>query len=137
MCLSIVGPALDRFVEARALEALAPASLDLALEAAGNVAEERRRLDRNWKQRLERAQYEADRAARRYHCVEPENRLVARQVESEWEAQLAEQRQLEEQYRRFERDHPSGLTDLEREAIRRLSADIPAKGVYAHLRLPS
>ncbi len=117
MCLSIVGPALDRFVEARALEALAPASLDLALEAAGNVAEERRRLDRNWKQRLERAQYEADRAARRYHCVEPEN--------------------LEEQYRRFERDHPSGLTDLEREAIRRLSADIPAKGVYAHLRLPS
>jgi len=126
LCLSISGPALDRFVEARALEALAPASLDLALEAAGNVAEERERLEHVWNQRLERVQYEAERAARQYSCVEPENRLVARQLEVEWEARLSEQRDLEEEHRRFRRERPSGLTDLEREAIRCLADDIPA-----------
>jgi hypothetical protein len=111
---------------ARALEALAPASLDLALEAAGNVAQERARLEHVWTQRLERAQYEAERAARQFRCVEPENRLVARQLEADWERSLAAQRTLEEEHRRFQREHPSGLTDLEREAIRRLAADIPS-----------
>lgn len=126
LCLCIAGPALDRFLEARALEALAPASLELALSAAGNVAEEREQLEHVWTQRRERAHYEAERAARQYRCVEPENRLVARQLEAEWEAKLSEQRDLEEKHRRFERESPSGLTELEREAIRRLSADIPA-----------
>ena len=125
LCQSLAGRDLDRFVEARCLEALAPASLDLALEAAGHVAEERERLEHLWCQRLERAQYEAERAARQYRCVEPENRLVARQIEAEWEARLSERRKLEEEHRRFQREHPCGLTDLEREAIRRLSADIP------------
>ena len=42
----------------------------------------------HWEQRLERARYEAERAARQYHAVEPENRLVARELERRWEQAL-------------------------------------------------
>lgn len=126
VCQRIAGPALDDFVRARVLEALAPASLELSLEATKNLERERTELSRLWQQRLERAKYEADRAARQYRVVEPENRLVARQVERDWEDKLGELRRLEEEHRRFERDQPRLLTEAEREAIRGLAADIPS-----------
>lgn len=125
-CQGVAGLALDAFVRERVLEALAPAGLDLSLEAAAQLESRRDEVARHWEQRRERAAYEVERAARRHRHVEPENRLVARQLEQEWEARLLEQRQLEEEWRRHERDHPRVLTQLEREAIRRLAADIPA-----------
>ena len=80
----------------------------------------------HWKQRLERATYEAQRAARQYHAVEPENRLVARELEGRWERSLAEQRSLQEEYERFRQRQPSTLTQQERETLLRLATDIPA-----------
>lgn len=126
ICQSLAGAALDRFVRARALEALAPASLELSLEATKNLERERTELARMWEQRLERASYEAERAARQYRQVEPENRLVARQLEREWDEKLGEHKKLEEEHHRFEQKQPRVLTDTERDAIRHLAADIPA-----------
>lgn len=126
VCQRIAGPALNRFVTARALEALAPASLDLSLQAAQNLQRQRDELGALWNQRLERSRYEAERAARQYRLVEPENRLVARQVEREWEEKLAQQKKLEEEFHRFERSQPRVLSETERESIRRLSSDIPS-----------
>ncbi len=117
---------LDTFVRQWALAALEPAALELSLEAAQHLARERADLLRLWQQRRERAAYEADRAGRQYRLVEPENRLVARQLERDWEAKLAAQQQLEEEYQRFLRQQPRGLTATEQEAIHRLAADIPA-----------
>lgn len=126
VCQQLAGPCLDRFVSQQVLAALAPAALELSLEAAQHLERERDDLERLWQQRRERAGYEAERAGRQYRLVEPENRLVARQVESEWEVKLTAQRQLEEAYHRFLQQQPRGLTAAEREAIRRLAADIPA-----------
>jgi len=125
-CQMISGRSLDHFVTARALEALAPAALDLSMEAAKNLERERGDLARLWQQRLERAGYEVDRAARQYRLVEPENRLVVRQLEQEWEEKLAQQKKLQEDYHRFDRSQPRVLSEAEREEIRRLAADIPA-----------
>jgi hypothetical protein len=61
-----------------------------------------------------------------YDSVEPENRLVARQLEREWEERLAARLRLEEEYRRFQEAHPRGLTAAERAAIRDLATDLPA-----------
>jgi hypothetical protein len=90
------------------------------------VERQRADLDLLWQQRHERARYEVERAARQYRLCEPENRLVARQLEREWEGKLATQQQLEEDYQRFLRTQPRGLSAEEREAIRRLAEDIPA-----------
>ena len=125
-CQHVPGACLDAFVARRVLSALEPAVLELSLEAAGNVQRERDDLERLWRQRIERAGYEADRAARQYHAVEPENRLVARTLERAWEEKLTARRELDEEYHRFARERPRVLSDDEREAIRRLAGDIPA-----------
>lgn len=125
-CQGLAGPPLDRFVTERVLEALEPASLELSLTAAGHMEQEREALLQVWGQRLERAAYEAERASRHYRLVEPENRLVARQLAQAWEGKLLDQKELEEEHRRWEQEQPRTLTGLEQEAIRNLAQDIPA-----------
>jgi hypothetical protein len=117
---------LDQFVSRQVLHALEPAALDLSLEAASHLERERDDLAKLWRQRLERAAYEAERAGRHYRLVEPENRLVARQLERDWEEKLAAHQRLEEEHHRFERSQPRLLSAEERESIRRLAEDIPA-----------
>ena len=93
---------------AQVLAVLEPAALELSLAAADDIEQERARLHRNWQQQVERAHYEAERAQRQYDAVEPENRLVARELERRWEEALKEQRRLEEEYARFGRNQPRG-----------------------------
>jgi hypothetical protein len=122
----VPGPCRDTFVSEQVLVALDPAALELSLAAAEQVEQERAVRLQPWQQRRERAAYEADRAARQYQAVEPENRLVARTLERAWEEKLTAQQQLQESYHRFLQPPPRGLSDEERNAIRRLAADIPA-----------
>jgi hypothetical protein len=83
-------------------------------------------MDQLWQQRLERAAYEAERAARHYRFVEPENRLVARQLARDWEERITAHRQLQEEYQRFLQTQPHVLSSAEREAIEQLAHNIPA-----------
>ncbi len=94
--------------------------------AAEDLQQERARLHQVRQQELERARYEAERARRQYDAVEPENRLVARELERRWEEALKEQRRLEEEYARFCRSQPAGLSALERAQIQALAQDLPA-----------
>ena len=89
-CQHIAGPALDAYITRQVLDAVAPAALEVSMAAATQAEAERAMLDKLWRQRLERARYAAGRARRQYQLAEPENRLVARQLETEWEAALAE-----------------------------------------------
>ncbi|MFG1610660.1 recombinase zinc beta ribbon domain-containing protein [Actinoplanes sp. NPDC049265] len=84
-CQQLAGACLDEYVTVQVLAAMAPASLDVSLAAFAQVEVDRTALERIWVQRLERADYEANRARRRYRLTEPENRLVVRQLEAEWE----------------------------------------------------
>jgi len=76
-------------------------------------------------QRIERARYAAGRARRQYQLAEPENRLVARQLEADWEAALAEAARLEADYQRFTEEQPATLTPAERAAIQALASNLP------------
>jgi hypothetical protein len=91
------GAPVDAFVSQWGLTALEPAALPLSLEATTRLEQERQELDRLWQQRWERAAYESERAARHYRLVEPEHRLVARQLAKEWEDKLTAQRQWQEE----------------------------------------
>ena len=117
---------IDAFVSQWVLKALEPAALTLSLEATARVEQERHALDQLWRQRVERAAYEAERAARHYRLVEPENRLVARQLAQDWEEKLTAQRQLQEDYQRFVHAQPQVLSQAERDAITQLAQNIPA-----------
>ena len=86
---------------------------------------EREGLDRLWRQRLERAGHAADRARRQYQLAEPENRLVVRQLEKDWEAALAEPDRLAAEYRRFTDTSPKTLSPAEHARISALADDLP------------
>jgi DNA invertase Pin-like site-specific DNA recombinase len=125
-CQHIAGPALDRYLAGQVLAALAPAALQVSMTAAAHAEAERADLDKLWRQRVERAQFAADRARRQFQLAEPENRLVVRQLEKDWEATLAEVARLEGDHRRFTDARPVVLTTAERAAIRALAGDLPA-----------
>jgi DNA invertase Pin-like site-specific DNA recombinase len=125
-CLSLAGAFLERFVATQIMQVLQPASLELSVAAEQALRAERERLEAHWHQRLERARYHAQRAARQYEAVEPENRLVARELERRWEEALGHEQHLHEEYARFRHERPPELTAREREAIRRLAHDVPA-----------
>lgn len=125
-CQSLSGKRLDALVAQQVLAALAPAALELHLAAAEDLEQQRQRLHHNWRQRLERAGYEAERAARQYGEVEPENRLVARELERRWEEALREQGRLEQEYEQFCVGRPAKLSAEQQEQIRRLAQDLPA-----------
>jgi len=125
-CQSLAGSGLDNLVARQVLTALEPASLELSLGAGDDLRREREKIDLHWRQRLERARYEADRAARQYHATEPENRLVARELEKRWEQVLVAAREIEQEYDHFQRQQSVGLTTAERDMILSLARDIPA-----------
>jgi DNA invertase Pin-like site-specific DNA recombinase len=126
VCYGLNAAAIDELVAAQVLRALEPAALELSLKAIEDIEQDRARLHRHWKQQLERARYESQRAERQYQAIEPENRLVARTLEQRWEEALSTQRQLEEEYDRFLREQPRQLGTDERARILALSRDIPA-----------
>lgn len=125
-CQYLPGEPVDAFVSRWVLTALEPAALALSLEATARLEQERRDLDRLWQQRLERAAYEAERAARHYRLIEPEHRLVARQLAQEWEDKLMAHRHLQEEYERFGQAQPQSLSAAERAAIVQLAHNVPA-----------
>ncbi len=118
--------ALDAVVEQHLLAALEPDKLALALAALEQLEREAETLQRQWQLRLERARYEAERARRQYHAVEPEHRLVARNLEHLWEEKLRAVDQLEHAYHSWLNQQPFTLTNSDRDAILALGEDVPA-----------
>jgi len=117
---------LEELVAGQLLAAVRPAALEASLAAVAGVERQRAELQRQWQLRRERAAFDVDRAARQYQACEPENRLVARELERRWEEALRQQRQLDAEYERFVRSAPAELSDTALSAIRALAADLPA-----------
>lgn len=124
-CCGLTAAALDALVEREVLRAVEPGSIDLSMRAMSDLQQERERLDRHWQQNLERARYEAADAERHYRAVDPENRLVARTLEQQWEVALRKERGVMEEYERFQRVSPRVLTTRETEIIRALAMNLP------------
>ena len=100
--------------------------MELSLAAADQIESERKRLQQHRQQSVERASYETERAYRQYTQVEPEHRMVARELERRWEAALAEQRAARESLEEFQRQQPTRLSDAERTRIGELATNVPA-----------
>ena len=126
VCQSFLAREIDRTVAEAFLEAVRPAGLEATIAALHGLEAERRSVDRQWQLRLERARYEARLAQRQYDAVDPDNRLVARELERRWEAALAEVGRVEQEHASRQGSAPSPLSGDEVEQVRRLAADLPA-----------
>jgi hypothetical protein len=122
-CRSINAATVDQIVSTRLLQVLGPEEVALALAAADEVAERRGRATRASELAVERARFEANRAERAFHACEPENRLVARTLESRWEMKLGALAEVEAALATVKASLPTLPPRAELEA---LAADLPA-----------
>jgi hypothetical protein len=105
---------------------LEPAGLAATLAAAERLEAEREVALKQWRLGVERANYEAQRAERRYRAVDPDNRLVARGLERDWEERLRalETAKLELEHR--EKQRPRVISPVERDRLLTLGPDLAA-----------
>lgn len=103
LCQQVQGRRVDEAVVAAFLAAVQPAQLEVALGALAELKQQAHQVAEQWQLRLERSHYEADLARRRFVLVDPENRLVARTLEQEWNKQLSAVAQLEREYQELPR----------------------------------
>jgi DNA invertase Pin-like site-specific DNA recombinase len=89
-CRSVLAEVVDRVVGKRLIEVLAPQEIALALAAADEVTARKANHNRALELQVERTRYEAARAERAFHHCDPDNRLVARNLERRWEEKLRE-----------------------------------------------
>ena len=123
-CMRIGGVKIDDAVATIFLEAITPAAMEAVILAEKNIEADNDAALAQYQLQIERLQYETERAERRYRAVEPENRLVARTLESQWEQCL---NQLNDAKRELDRRHqqrPKRLTSEQRSHIRSLSEDL-------------
>jgi excisionase family DNA binding protein len=87
-CLGFGGPRVDAAIAGEILRAVAPMAIEAALEAERMRVESRAERQRIVELDLRQARYEASLAERRYAACDPDNRLIAAQLEKSWETAL-------------------------------------------------
>jgi DNA invertase Pin-like site-specific DNA recombinase len=124
-CQSVAAPGVDAFVESHILEAIRPAGIDAAMAAISELERRTEDLRRQWRHRIEQAEYEAGLARRRYEAVDPDNRLVAGNLERDWEQKLREVEALNKEYVERSRQAPLRIDEAERKRLHELATDLP------------
>jgi DNA invertase Pin-like site-specific DNA recombinase/predicted DNA-binding transcriptional regulator AlpA len=123
-CLNVGGIQIDQAVADTFLKALTPAAVEATQRAIEQLDADRDAALSQWRLAVERARYEAERAERQYRAVEPENRLVARGLETEWEKRLRDLAAAEAELQQRRQQRPRALSPEEKEKIRSLGADL-------------
>jgi DNA invertase Pin-like site-specific DNA recombinase len=124
-CLSLRCPALDDAIAARVLEVVTAGNLELALASQDELEQRDQSITRQWRMRLERAQYEVDLAQRRYEQVDPANRLVASSLECRWNEALQRVDEVRRQMAEFQIRQTRTFTSDQRGQILSLATDFP------------
>ena len=123
-CLNVGGLQIDKAAAEAFLRVVEPAGLQAAVRAAERLEADQDAALAQWRLAVERAHYEAQRAERRYHAVDPENRLVARGLEAQWEKHLHELEQAQHELERREQLRPRTLSVQERQSLLALGKDL-------------
>jgi DNA invertase Pin-like site-specific DNA recombinase len=124
ICQAIPGAGIDTAIGAFLVDALTPLALETALAVADELATRAEDADRLRAATVHRAQYHAEQARRRYLAVDPTNRLVADNLEADWNTALRELAEATDAYEHA-KTTAATLTDEQRQRITALAADFP------------
>ncbi|MBN2013404.1 recombinase family protein [candidate division KSB1 bacterium] len=123
-CYGISGKILEAAIVREVLKVIEPAAISAALEAEQKLSNERSERQQRLELALEQARYESDRRARQFNAIEPENSLVIRQIQAQWDEALFEvdriQRQLDKETAAYQ-----PLNEQQRQQLYALADDLP------------
>lgn len=127
ICQRIASQPIDDFVVQAFFQALSPVELEVYEQALKTQAETAKQIQQAQQQQLERLRYQADLAQHQYNQVDPDNRLVAAELEKRWEAALLALQEAEERLERDLQQTPN---------LPRLSPELKAAFVQIGQKLP-
>ena len=125
-CISFGALRVDEAVGAEIVRLLQPLGVEAAVHAITECEHQSGEKQRQLELALEQARYEAARARRQYDTVDPDNRLVAGELERRWNTALAAVRALEEELEALLRQRPAALSAEERQRLLQMGADLEA-----------
>jgi DNA invertase Pin-like site-specific DNA recombinase len=125
ICQSIPGAKIDEAIGQLLLEMITPVTLEVALDVQRQLQTQKDEADRFRKQHVERARYEAELAQQRYMKVDPNNRLVADQLEADWNAKLRALDEAQQQYEQQRQADRAALNQQQRQEVHNLANDFP------------
>lgn len=124
-CMAFGSLRPDEAVARALLEVVSPQAIDAAIELAGRMANEETDVHRAVSLELEQARYEARLAARRYESVDPDNRLVASELEARWNGSLSHVREMETRLADIVQSRTRSAS-VDREALLTLGDSLPS-----------
>lgn len=124
-CTTVPATNIDLAVAARLMQVMQPVNLELAIQVLDRLLKKEDDVDKGWKLKLERAKYEVERAERQYQQVEPENRLVARNLENRWNEKLVELERLQGEYDQYRARRSWQPTKQDKAEILALAEELP------------
>jgi DNA invertase Pin-like site-specific DNA recombinase len=124
-CMCVRADILDQAISTRILEVIKPEQIKIALKALEELEKRNHLIDRQWHMRIERAEYEAQLAQRRYEQVDPANRLVAATLESRWNDALMKVEQIKSEFSEYQQKKAFTANNAQKEKILSLAKDLP------------
>jgi DNA invertase Pin-like site-specific DNA recombinase len=125
-CISFGALRVDEAVGTEIVRLLQPLGVEAAIHAITQCEHQSGEKQRQIELALEQARYEATRARRQYDTVDPDNRLVAGELERRWNTALAAVRALKEELGALLRQRPAAMSAEERECLLQMGADLEA-----------
>jgi DNA invertase Pin-like site-specific DNA recombinase len=123
-CQMMSSAGVDAAVTELFLRAVSPAKLEIALHALEGLEADRAEARKQWELQRQRAEYEAELTQRRYEATDPANRLVAAELEAQWEEALRRREAVRREREAFERRQETPLGEADRQRIKELAKDL-------------
>jgi DNA invertase Pin-like site-specific DNA recombinase len=124
-CMTVPCGLVDHALSQRVVEVVSSRQIHLALDVLHELEQRDESLQGQWRMRLQRAEYEAQLAQRRYEQVDPANRLVAASLEQRWNEALCRLEETRQEFADFQRGHGMAITTKQRADVLALAKDFP------------
>ena len=124
LCWAVAAQPIDEAITKLFLEAVHPPEIELGLAVFREAEHQVTEVEKQWKLRLDRAQYEIRLAERRYKAVDPDNRVVAATLEREWNDKLRDLESLQQEHKEVRQRDKLELTEQDRARILALANDL-------------
>lgn len=123
VCQIVMGEKVDEEISKLLLEMLNPLAIKAAIKVQNELSQRKLEADSFYRQQVERAKYEMELARKRYMLVDPQNRLVATELEAEWNLKIRELEKLKDEYEKKKEDDLKEVTKTTKSDIMQIAND--------------